>query len=426
MAEAEIKYVFVSGVHHSGTGFLRHVLHASLNGSTVQKSTKHNPEGEAMWSQSVYGTWVERIKDAQFKPICGCRKSTLCLEYTCPGLRKRKGGLSTGRHLLSQWHGTWTDPEARIRLIKDPDLMVPFRLTLFRQSAAVVIIRHPLSFSLRLVKTQPFQKQGALSELQRELTTGYDIHLFMSFYLQVLNEIVETQWPAGKVMMVRYEDLASHAESIGCKIAAMILNTGGADSKSTSFLLGEMAIPGGRRLNYHLTETQKEEKKISDSHQKYFSSHRTYCQKDKKCRDFMNAEPFFEKYGYSFGDYLSNLNFFDGIWYASGLGFRLARTEENSRPQEEQQQQQLGGPEQEIFIKVSNTTNNTDGTNGGASYDTLLSISTVGKTQQELASSGNAIARNYSGNTASCWWLHFLLGILCLVFFFHRTGPRFL
>lgn len=167
-AAANDKFVlFVLGVHHAGTGYLRAQLQSIIpNSTTHQKVDKNNNQLEGQHVQTLYGTCKSRLLQKEGFTARRCRCSTqnnvpqdqerLCLQFYCPGLfdsyPSQKRAL-LGETLLEQWASSWENPDSQVYITKDPDLLVDFKLKSFPRSssAAVITIRHPFSLSFQYI-----------------------------------------------------------------------------------------------------------------------------------------------------------------------------------------------------------------------------------------------------------------------------------
>ena len=243
----ENKYIFIGGLHRSGTSILNQIIGSSLKVSKHENTNKAEDEGQHF--QTVYDSG---------KKHGGLGKFCFDKDYHYT----EKSHLITNKNkkkLLNQWNKYW-DTKNYIFVEKSPVNLIHTRFLqeFFKNTYFVIIIRHPLAVSRATINMlMKFNDQNTvdknLNNYFDHWLLGYDIFLNDSKYLK-------------KHIMIKYEDLCENPKKIISKI---------------EFLLDE-------KLNI----SKKNLDMLEDSNHKYF--------KEKISEKLINKyEDKFNKFGYS-------------------------------------------------------------------------------------------------------------------------------
>ena len=206
--------VHVSGFHHTGTGFTRHILHKSLSSlSPLLSSSMHDSGGiasqeEGQHLQSVYPTDKQRYqecKEVESSPLDG---QSLRMNYQYLDSCKIDSPETVGRALFNQWAPFW-NTSASFLLQKTPTLDVQFLETVkILPTLHVLVIRHPMVSGI-IDPHATLERCGGVA-YSRSLDISYWTEAW-EHTLSVLNrEKNEGIWYA----VLTYEALVQHTDQV--------------------------------------------------------------------------------------------------------------------------------------------------------------------------------------------------------------------
>lgn len=193
MARAN-RFVFVAGLHRTGTSILSRILGAHPSISSIEGAPV--PENEGCYLQ---GAIAHTAKDG--RP--GHYATDVAQHHTEHSLYN---SLETQRRLLSDW-SDWFDGSKGWWLEKSPVNLVRMRLyqQLFPTAQFVVVVRHPQIMAAALAKWVA----GESAELVRYALDAYDIVREDMQYLHA-------------VTLVRYEDLVARPDHVRRSLFAFL------------------------------------------------------------------------------------------------------------------------------------------------------------------------------------------------------------
>jgi hypothetical protein len=177
------KFVFVGGLHKSGTSTLHNTLRRHADISGVQHTVHREDEGQFM--QTVYAPDRSFGGPGRFAFIQP-------KDDECDLAAKRE-------RLLREWGGYLADANARVLVEKSPAniIRMPWLQRLFPEAVFVVIVRHPIVVALA---TQRWSN----TSLEELLTHWWTAHRRMWGDLEQLNS----------ALILRYEDLVGSPENV--------------------------------------------------------------------------------------------------------------------------------------------------------------------------------------------------------------------
>ena len=194
-------YLFVAGLHHSGTSLV-HELVAARPGVSRLNLTKR--QGEGQQAQRVWRPVGKRDADACATSLeLGGEKvrlSKAAAETHCrDGLRKIVDDDDARASLAATWGPLWGGAGGLYRVEKDPDFGSAFlKLRLFpRGSAAVFVMRHPFATALSYRK-----HCGVATKC---------VAVWLEVWTACLRALRRDPAPHA---VVRYEDVIHHADAV--------------------------------------------------------------------------------------------------------------------------------------------------------------------------------------------------------------------
>ena len=191
-AHQETRWLFVRGLHHSGTTLMRTLLAAHKDVGEVKTP---GPGGEGQHAQDVFPTVSKRSEV--------CDDTYRCGSFKGPEMSREK--------LCGGWIRYASNKDAPILLEKTPDLMVPFLGRYWGEIASLaVVVRHPLMWHyLRPIRWHNHQFH-CRNEGRPFLRPQRCAALWLGLHTQLLQDVTNNAW-TGSWALLRYEGLSHSA-----------------------------------------------------------------------------------------------------------------------------------------------------------------------------------------------------------------------
>jgi hypothetical protein len=191
-AHQETRWLFVRGLHHSGTTLMRTLLAAHKDVGEVKTP---GPGGEGQHAQDVFPIVSKRGNE--------CDDTYRCGSFVGPEMSREK--------LCGAWLRYATNKDAPILLEKTPDLMVPFLGRYWGEIASLaVVVRHPLMWHyLRPIRWHNHQFH-CRNEGRPFLRPQRCAALWLGLHTQLLQDVTNNAW-TGSWALLRYEGLSHSA-----------------------------------------------------------------------------------------------------------------------------------------------------------------------------------------------------------------------
>ena len=191
-AHQETRWLFVRGLHHSGTTLVRTLFAAHKDVGEVKTP---GPGGEGQHAQDVFPIVSKRGNE--------CDDTYRCGSFVGPEMSREK--------LCGGWIRYSSNKDAPIMLEKTPDLMVPFLGRYWGEIASLaVVVRHPLMWHyLRPIRWHNHQFH-CRNEGRPFLRPQRCAALWLGLHTQLLQDVTNNAW-TGSWALLRYEGLSHSA-----------------------------------------------------------------------------------------------------------------------------------------------------------------------------------------------------------------------
>ena len=191
-AHQETRWLFVRGLHHSGTTLVRTLFGAHKDVGEVKTP---GFAGEGQHAQDVFPIVSKRGNE--------CDDTYRCGSFQGPEMSREK--------LCGGWIRYSSNKDAPIMLEKTPDLMVPFLGRYWGEIASLaVVVRHPLMWHyLRPIRWHNHQFH-CRNEGRPFLRPQRCAALWLGLHTQLLQDVTNNAW-TGSWALLRYEGLSHSA-----------------------------------------------------------------------------------------------------------------------------------------------------------------------------------------------------------------------
>lgn len=189
------RYIFVGGLHHTGTGLLRHIIAQSPVVAIHSNVTRDMYQDEGQFLQTLFRPVSGR------RYICGCKEAGCW--YYCPAILANVTNAAR-QQLSDEWFGPRhpTLYRSPVVLEKTPDLLLLFRMGLFPGGVSTYLL--PIAHPLCEHATVRFGDH-LLPHLWRR--HPYRLEAWRNEWMALLEQAVA--YPGGgNVYVVRLEDIA--------------------------------------------------------------------------------------------------------------------------------------------------------------------------------------------------------------------------
>lgn len=193
---ADREFVFIGGLHRSGTSLLHRTLGTHPDVSRFTDTGV--PEDEGQHLQKVMGTAGRHGGIARFAMDPEAHLTEESALATKPG---------TADRLLKAWGKHW-DPDRRLLVEKSPPNVIRARFlqAIFPNSRFVMIVRHPIANSLAA------KKMAKRTKLHERIDHWFAAHQIMRNDLPYLNS----------VLVLRYEDFCADPDGVLRELAEFL------------------------------------------------------------------------------------------------------------------------------------------------------------------------------------------------------------
>jgi len=252
----------VHGLHHTGTGFLRSLIHESLKGLSSMHEDTHKSEDEGQHLQHVYPTFADRAGNPS---LCGVNKGSTKSYgrlYYCPEMVENGVKDTDKTDLFDQWSKYW-DLSKPYLIQKTPtlDILLLEKLKT-SQTFHSIVIKHPFRWHV------PGISRDVIPFVWLDVWTN-------TFELLASNKIKS-------FAVINYEMLINEESPAMHEISNMV--------KDECFSGAKMA------LQYHKGEEISTYNKLSDPELNVWKA----CEKKNECSNLMNdLKPIINEIGYS-------------------------------------------------------------------------------------------------------------------------------
>ena len=187
------RYVFVGGLHRSGTTLVARLLADGVNATGLARTGVTEDEGHFL--HSVTDSAIEHGGPGRFAfdPAVRLGSST------------NPDGDRAG--MEAAWEGHWDDADAQVRIEKSPQhlLELPFLDSVFPGSHHVVVLRHPITVSLA---TRKWTRPGPPK--LRRLAPRLPLERLVSHWLHAHHLFDTDSVKVNHLTVIRYEDFVTN------------------------------------------------------------------------------------------------------------------------------------------------------------------------------------------------------------------------